>query len=178
MIQTKTIPSTRFAFADHAMVERHPEGGWSAVTTDGRAFHMTDDMLARRGLSIDVPFGEEGFYALMDTFRNHSTFGYRVDYSSGNVFLEGGSVPMATHDFLMSAVRVDENGRVLCSFCDTAENQLEACTRNGLARAHMGELIDGNMAYGSSLVNDWVDASRFRSQSARMQENHYMACVA
>lgn len=178
MMQPKKIPATRFAFADHAMVERHPEGGYIASTIDGRAFHMTDEQLERRGLSIDCPYGEEGFYAIMDSFRDHATFSYRVDYSAGLVFLENGPWPMTIHDFMTAAVRVDDNGLPICSFCDSAQNQLGATTRNGLARAHMGELIDGNMAYGSSLVTDWIEASAFRKYGQNVQEQQHMACVA
>ena len=179
MTSAKQPSLPRFAFAEHAFVTRADEGGWTALTTEGRTLHLTDEMLGRRGLSIDVAFRQEGFYALMDTLSHHNSYEYRVDYGAGLVHLENGGVPMTIEDFMMGAVRMGDDDRVICSFLDTPDNQLSACIRAD-AHAHVVEIVDGDVAHGADFVGEWIDAARERreNESRHAFDDRYEAMVA
>jgi hypothetical protein len=154
------------------------DGGWTAQTLDGRRFDLTDAELARRGWAIDVNYGEEGFYALMDGFRVHSTYGYRHDAQAGIVHLENGDIPVWQDEFMTSAVRIDDEGLPICSFCEPAESQLTACMRNPKAAMHLAEIVDGRLTFGSALVSDWVEAAHFRHLAEAGGDELYQAWVA
>jgi len=158
-----TVSPNRFCFAEHAIISQSDDG-WVALKTDGTSDHMTDAEFSRRSFAIDCEHGENGFYAILDNFREHASFAYRVDAAAGLVWLENGPVPVGIHDFLMTTVRADAQGRPVCSFLSTAEDQLYACTE-AAANAHVSEIIEGTTAFGAVLVEDWMEAARSRSEA-------------
>lgn len=176
MTTTSRLP--RFAFADHAMLTTNPGGGWTAETLDGRRFDLADVELARRGWAVDVNYGEEGFYALMDGFRVHSSYGYRHDPQGGVVHLENGDDPVWQDEFMTSAFRIDDDGMPICSYCEPSERQFEACMRNPKAGRHLAEIVEGRLTFGSSLVTDWIEAARFRRLAETGGDELYQAWVA
>lgn len=168
----------RFAFADHAMLTMNEDGGWTARTLSGRCFELTEAELARRGWAIDVNYGEEGFYALMDGFRVHSSYTYRHDVQNGLVYLENGDMPVWQDEFMSSAMRIADDGTPLCSFCESAERQLEACTRSPAAASHLAEIVEGRLTFGAALVAERVEAARYERMAAAGGDEFYQAWVA
>ncbi|NTF17598.1 hypothetical protein G6L37_04245 [Agrobacterium rubi] len=173
MKKSVTNPN-RFCFAEHVVASRSGNG-WNALKTDGTTISMGDAEFARRSFAIDCESGDDGFYALLDSFREHSSFGYRVDSDAGLVWLENGCTPVAIHDFLMTAVRADAKGLPVCSFLSSAEDQLYACEEVG-AQGHAAEILGGTTAYGRSLVLDWLEAAAARKTP--LDNEHMMSMVA
>jgi hypothetical protein len=167
----------RFCFAEHAIVAKAPGGGWDATFTDGSERHFSDNDLTRRGFAIDCAFGQNGFYAILDGFREHSSYTYRPDPAAGVVWLENGTYPMPMQEFLMSAVRADAAGKPICSFLSDADQQLYAASNAG-ADGHMTEIIEGGTAHGACLVRDWIDAARFRNGAAGLDNDEFLSMVA
>jgi hypothetical protein len=167
----------RFCFAEHAIVTKAAGDGWEATFTDGSARHLSDSELERRGFAIDCAFGQSGFYAILDRFREHSSFAYRPDPEAGVVWLENGSDPVPMHAFLMSAVRADAAGKPICSFLSDADQQLYASSNAG-AGGHVSEIVEGVTAHGACLVRDWIDAARFRSGAAGLDNDEILSMVA
>lgn len=169
--------ANRFCFAKHAMVTSSADGGWDALFMNGAARHLTDAELSRRGFAVDCRFGESGFYAILDSFREHSSFAYRVNPEAGLVWLENGGDPVPLHEFLLSAVRADADGHPVCSFLSDAEQQLYACASTG-AEGHVSEIIGGATAGGACLVRDWIEAARIRSGAAGLDNYEILSMVA
>lgn len=167
----------RFCFAEHAIVARTPTGGWNVSRLDGTSVAMTDTELSRRGFAIDCAFGENGFYAILDGFREHASYTYRPDPEAGVVWLENGADPMPMHEFLMSAVRADAAGKPISSFLSEADQQLYAASNAG-AEGHVSEIVDGLTAQGAYLVRDWIDAARFRNGAAGLDNDEILSMVA
>ncbi len=167
----------RFCFAEHAIVARAPTGGWTVSRLDGTYVAMTDTEFLRRGFAIDCTFGEDGFYAILDGFREHASYTYRPDPEAGVVWLENGADPMPMHEFLMSAVRADMAGKPICSFLSDADQQLHAASNAG-SDGHMAEIVEGVTAHGACLVRDWIDAARFRSAAAGLDNDEILSMVA
>lgn len=162
MKKPAVVPN-RFCFAEHAFITK-ADGGWNVLKTSGACTFMTEAEFSRRSFAIDCASGRDGFYAILDAFREHSSFVYTVDSAAGLVWLENGADPVFMQDFLMSAVRADKDGRPVCSFLSSAEDQLYACTEAG-AEGHASEIVDGTTSFGSTLVEDWLDAARNREQA-------------
>lgn len=160
------------------MLAMRIDGGWTARTLDGRNLELDEAELARRGWAVDVNYGEEGLYALMDRFRVHSSYAYRHDVSTGLVYLENGEEPVWQDEFVTSAVRIDDDGLPVCSFCEPPEQQLEACIRNGKAASHISEIVEGRLTFGSLLVADWAADARFRRLGETGGDDLYQAWVA
>ncbi len=171
------MPANRFCFAEHAIVSRTPSGGWSVSKLDGTAVEMSDKEFSRRGYAIDCAFGENGFYAILDGFREHLSYTYRPDPTAGVVWLENGSEPMPMHEFLMTSVRADSAGKPICSFLSEADQQLYAASNAG-AEGHVSEIVDGLTAQGAHLVRDWIEAARFRSGAAGLDNDEFLSMVA
>lgn len=169
--------TTRFCFAEHAIVTKAVDG-WDALFTNGSTRHLSDADFERRGFAVDCTFGQSGFYAILDGFREHSSYGYRVDAEAGQVWLENGTDPMTIDEFLMSAVRADAAGKPVASFLADADGQLYACAANELAKGHVSEIVDGVMVHGSLLVRDWIDAARFRAEAAGFDSDTLQSMVA
>jgi hypothetical protein len=177
MNKPAAVPN-RFCFADHAIVTKADGDGWEARFIDGSTRHLSDADLERRGFAIGGSFGQGGFYAILDKFREHSSYAYRVDVAAGQVWLENGDEPMPIDEFMMSAVRADASGKPVASFLADADGQLYACAANELAKSHASEIVDGVMANGHLLVSDWIDAARFRAEAAGFDSADLQSMVA
>ncbi len=169
--------SNRFCFAEHAIMAKASGGGWDATLPNGSSRHLSDADLARRGFAVDCPFGQDGFYAILDGFREHASYTYRPDPAAGVVWLENGSDPVSMDEFLMSAVRADAAGRPICSFLSEADEQLYAAS-GAEAYGHVAEIIDGVTAYGSLLVRDWMEAARIRNGADGLDNDEILSMVA
>jgi hypothetical protein len=171
------MPANRFCFAEHATVSRTTSGGWSVSKLDGTSVEMSDKEFSRRGYAIDCAFGENGFYAILDGFREHLSYTYRPDPEAGVVWLENGPCPVTMHEFLMMSVRADAAGKPICSFLSEADQQLYAASNAG-AEGHVSEIVDGVTAQGAYLVRDWIEAARLRNGAAGLDNDEFLSMVA
>lgn len=175
MIKPKAVLN-RFCFAEHAILAK-AEGGWIASLADGSARKLSDADMKRRGFAIDCTFGENGFYAILDSFREHLSYTYRPDPEAGVVWLENGPCPVPMHEFLMMSVRADAAGKPICSFLSEADQQLYAAS-NASADGHVSEIVDGVTAQGACLVRDWIEAARIRNGAAGLDNDVFLSMVA
>lgn len=175
MIKPKAVPN-RFCFAEHAILTK-AEGGWIASLADGSARHLSDADMKRRGFAINCAFGENGFYAILDGFREHISYTYRTDPEAGVVWLESGPCPVPMQEFLMMSVRADAAGKPICSFLSEADQQLYAAAHAG-AEGHVSEIVDGVTAQGAHLVRDWIEAARLRNAAAGLDNDEFLSMVA
>ncbi|MNU71340.1 hypothetical protein D3C71_607680 [compost metagenome] len=171
------MPANRFCFAEHAIVSRSLSGGWSVSKLDGTSVEMSDKEFSRRGYAVDCAFGENGFYAILDSFREHLSYSYRPDPEAGVVWLENGPCPVPMHEFLMMSVRADAAGKPICSFLSEADQQLYAASNAG-AEGHVSEIVDGVTAQGAYLVRDWIEAAGFRNGAAGLDNDEFLSMVA
>jgi len=110
------------------------EGMWECQGLNGDEFMVPDTNL--RTMAHPIQRNDNngaGVYAMV--IDNVAAQGYRIDHVEGVVeFEDGESKPLK--EFVETAVRVDDQGRTICSFMDPLHEQHQAC-RERNAYAHI-----------------------------------------
>lgn len=161
---------SKFVFSDLVVLRQKNNGDWEGSYVEGDTVQYSNEQL-NNAICI-IPDNEEGIgmWAVRDPFRNDA-IRYSIDFNEKVVHIEGGSRPMPLEEFQKSAIRVTDDGKSLCSFMQTLNDQYAAC--HGVAGAEMHIMDIGMTAQqlrDSDKVEDKYNVGMFDIVSSDLRD--------
>jgi len=159
-----------FAFADHAVVSQQQDGSWAGVDADGVPVSYSADEMDGAVAMLDDGNGR-GLFAVPDAVRAGEIRRFSIDHAAGVVHIEGAARAMPMRQFFRHAVRVDPQGKPVCSFMQPLHEQYSLCRDRQGCESHCMDVADlaENMRR-SDKVADLIDAGLYDAVASGLDD--------